>query len=129
MLASVEFPPHAPACMNQVSLIGNFVSIAFRLQLGVADGLADHLLHCALDLLRRSDNPILVHSCILRLSSLNGKDLSCSVNRWSLLIWINSIRPMTFWREMTVGRTNHETGTPGKSLTPVSSDRKSTRLN
>lgn len=26
------------------------------------------------------------------------------------------------WREMTVGRTNHETVTPGKSLTPVSSN-------
>ena len=47
----------------------NFVSIAFRLQLGVADCLADHLLHCALDLLRRSGDPILVHSCILRETS------------------------------------------------------------
>jgi len=51
-----------------LNLTLNFVSAAFRLQLGVARRLADHLLDCALDLLRRSDDPVLVHSCILRYS-------------------------------------------------------------
>ena len=33
------------------------VGLALRLQLGVTDGLADHLLDCAFDLLRRSPCP------------------------------------------------------------------------
>ena len=44
------------------------VGLALRLKLGVTDRLADHLLDCTLDLLRRSDDPVLVHSCILRYS-------------------------------------------------------------
>jgi len=56
-----------------LNLTLNFVSVAFRLQLGVADRLADHLLDCALDLLRRSDDPVLVHNCILRCAALNGR--------------------------------------------------------
>jgi hypothetical protein len=51
-----------------LNLTLNLVGVAFGLQLGVADRLADHLLDCALDLLRRSDDPVLVHSCILRYS-------------------------------------------------------------
>ena len=35
------------------------VSLAFRLQLGVTDRLADGLLDCTFDLLRRSDDPVL----------------------------------------------------------------------
>ena len=35
------------------------VGLALRLQLGVTDGLADHLLDCTFELLRRSDNPAL----------------------------------------------------------------------
>ena len=42
-----------------LNLTLNLVSVAFRLKLGVADRLADHLLDCALDLLLRSDDPIL----------------------------------------------------------------------
>src|ERR1019366_4668314 len=41
------------------------VGLALRLQLGVTDRLADHLLHCAFDLLRRSDDPVLVHDFFL----------------------------------------------------------------
>ena len=53
------------AADDVLNLTPDFVSVAFRLQLGVADHLADHLLDCALDLLRRSDDPVLVHRCIL----------------------------------------------------------------
>ena len=56
------------AADDVLNLTLDFVSVAFRLQLGVADHLADHLLDCALDLLRRSDDPVLVHRCILRYS-------------------------------------------------------------
>src|SRR6185295_13062352 len=38
-----------------------FVGLAVRLQLGVTDRLADHLLDGAFDLLRRSDEAVLVH--------------------------------------------------------------------
>src|SRR5450631_1970831 len=51
-----------------LNLTLNLVSVAFRHQLGVADRLAVHLLHCALYLLGRSDDPVLVHRCILRCS-------------------------------------------------------------
>ena len=37
------------------------VGLALRLQLGVTDRLADRLLDGAFDLLRRSDDPVLVH--------------------------------------------------------------------
>ncbi len=37
------------------------VSVALRLQLGITDCLADHLLDCTFDLLARSDDPVLVH--------------------------------------------------------------------
>src|SRR5665648_281868 len=43
-----------------------FVGLALRLQLGVTDRLADRLLHCAFDLLRRSNEPVLVHYSVLQ---------------------------------------------------------------
>src|SRR5664279_2461743 len=43
-----------------------FVGLALRLQLGVTDRLADRLLHCAFDLLRRSNDPVLVHDSVLQ---------------------------------------------------------------
>jgi hypothetical protein len=44
----------------------NRVSLALGLQLGITDGLANYLLDCALDLLPRSDDPILVHNFLLQ---------------------------------------------------------------
>src|SRR6266566_1376056 len=41
------------------------IGVAFRLQLGVADRLADRLLDFAFDFLRRSDDPVLVHDFFL----------------------------------------------------------------
>jgi hypothetical protein len=42
------------------------VSLALRFQLGVTDGLANHLLDRAFNLLARSDDPILVHNFLLQ---------------------------------------------------------------
>ena len=47
------------AANGVLNLALNRVSLALGLQLGIADDLANHLLDCALDLLPRSDNPIL----------------------------------------------------------------------
>jgi hypothetical protein len=47
------------------------VSLALRLQLGVTDHLADHLLDCTFDLLRRSDDPVLVHDFFLLMPLAN----------------------------------------------------------
>ena len=51
------------------------VRLALRLQLGVTDGLADHLLDCTFDLLARSDDPVLVNDFLLHCPSEvdNGK--------------------------------------------------------
>src|SRR5664280_2969692 len=44
-----------------LNLAFNLVGLALRLQLGVTGRLSDRLLHCAFDLLRRSNDPVLVH--------------------------------------------------------------------
>src|ERR1019366_6346728 len=44
-----------------LNLALNLVGLALRLQLCVTGRLADRLLHCAFDLLRRSNDPVLVH--------------------------------------------------------------------
>src|ERR1039458_6317075 len=53
------------AAYGVLNLALYLVGLALRLQLGVTDRLADHLLHCAFDLLRRSDDPVLVHDFFL----------------------------------------------------------------
>src|SRR3984893_17289938 len=50
-----------------LDLAFDLVGLAVSLQLGIACCLADGLLDRALDLLRRSRDPILVHDCILLL--------------------------------------------------------------
>src|ERR1017187_9254559 len=55
-----------------LNLALNLVGLALRLQLGVTGRLADRLLHCAFDLLRRSNDPVLVHM----IPSSNSKALS-----------------------------------------------------
>ena len=45
------------------------VGLALRFQLGVTDGLADRLLDCAFDFLRRSGDSILVHNSLLEYQS------------------------------------------------------------
>jgi hypothetical protein len=80
-----------------LNLTLNLVSVAFRHQLGVADRLADHLLHgvpfiCLADPMTRS----LSIGVSSGAHSLNGSGSSCGLNGWSSLICINSTSPMTF---------------------------------
>src|SRR5271167_1229818 len=53
------------AANGVLNLALDLVGLALRLQLCVTDRLADRLLHRAFDLLRRSDDTILVHDFLL----------------------------------------------------------------
>ena len=49
-----------------LNLALKLIGLAFRLQLGITDGLSNRLFYGALDLLRRSGDPILVHDVMLQ---------------------------------------------------------------
>src|SRR5476651_2039121 len=67
------------AADGMLNLALYLVGLALRLQLGVTDRFADRLLDCTFDLLRRSDDPILIHDFLLQYLLNGRRGLSCKL--------------------------------------------------